>query len=63
MAKIGFTFFAYGILAISALSLVLYFSASVSGHEETGAPLLLLGSFIAVGFLGYMFLKLMMSKR
>lgn len=55
-----FSFWAYGILAIAALSLVLYTSSSLGGHPDVGRPLLSLAGVIVGAFIVYMFLKLIL---
>jgi hypothetical protein len=58
---IKFSFFAYGILAIAALLFVLYFLGQTQQFEvsnEALQPLLILGGFIVVMFVIYMFAKL-----
>jgi hypothetical protein len=55
-----FSFWAYGILAIAALALILYTSASIGGYSNVGAPLLNLAELIVGAFIIYMFLKLIM---
>jgi len=54
-----FSFWAYGILAIAALALVLYTSSSVGGHPDVGGPLLNLAGIIVGAFIVYMFAKLL----
>lgn len=56
---IKFSFFAYGILAICALALVLAFSSSQTGHEGWAQNFYYLAIFIVVLFIFYMFVKLM----
>jgi hypothetical protein len=55
-----FSFWAYGILAIAALALVLYTSSSLGGHPDTGVPLLNLAELIVGAFIVYMFAKLIL---
>lgn len=57
-----FSFWAYGILAIAALSLVLYTSSSLGGRIDIGAPLLNLAGLIVGAFIIYMFVKLLMRR-
>lgn len=59
MMAIKFSFFAYGILAIAALTLFLAFSSVQLGQENWGSNFFLLGSFIVVFFMAYMFLKVL----
>lgn len=56
---IKFSFFAYGILAISALALVLSFSSAATGQNDWANNFFGLGSLIAFAFLAYMFIKLL----
>jgi hypothetical protein len=63
MAKISFSFFAYGILAIAALGMVLYTMTSMVGQASAGEPLLTIAVVIVVTFILYMFAKLVMSHR
>jgi hypothetical protein len=55
-----FSFWAYGILAIAALALVLYTSSSLGGHPDIGGPLLNLAELIVGAFIVYMFVKLVL---
>lgn len=55
-----FSFFAYGILAVAALALFLYFLGNTPQFEmstEATQPLLYIGAFIVVAFVVYMFYK------
>jgi len=63
MAKIGFSFFAYGILAIAALGMVLYTTSSMAGQPNAGEPVLQIAVVIVVAFILYMFAKLILSHR
>ncbi len=54
-----FSFWAYGILAIAALALVLYVAATQAGLKEVGQNLWFLAVFIVVAFIAYMFTKLL----
>jgi len=56
---IKFSFFAYGILAICALSLVLAFSSSQTGYEDWATNFYNLAVLIAVLFIIYMFVKIL----
>ena len=56
---IKFSFFAYGILAICALALVLAFSSSQTGKENWASNFFYLATLIAILFIFYMFLKLL----
>ncbi len=56
---INFSFFAYGILAIAALALVLSFSSVATGQNDWASNFFGLGSLIAFAFLAYMFVKLL----
>jgi hypothetical protein len=56
-----FSFWAYGILAIAALALVLYTSSSLGGHPDIGMPLLNLAGIIVGAFIIYMFAKLILK--
>jgi hypothetical protein len=57
-----FSFWAYGILAIAALALVLYASSSTGGHPDVGGPLLNLAEIIVGVFMIYMFAKLLLKR-
>jgi len=54
---VSFKFWAYGILAIAALAMVLYVSTSLAGRGDVGQPLLWITVFIVVAFVIYMFAK------
>lgn len=56
---VKFSFFAYGILAICALALVLSFSAAQTGIEDWANNFFNLAVLIAAAFLFYMFVKLL----
>jgi hypothetical protein len=56
-----FSFWAYGILAIAALALVLYTSSSMAGYPDIGGPLLSLSELIVGAFIIYMFAKLILK--
>ena len=56
---IKFSFFAYGILAIAALTLLLAFTSVQVGQENWASNFFLLGSFIVVFFMAYMFIKVL----
>lgn len=53
-----FSFWAYGILSIAALSMFLYVVTSVGGYPQVGFPLLGITVFIVIMFVFYMFAKL-----
>jgi VIT1/CCC1 family predicted Fe2+/Mn2+ transporter len=55
---VSFKFWAYGILAIAALAMVLYFSTSLAGRSDIGQPFIWIAGFIVVAFVIYMFAKL-----
>jgi hypothetical protein len=50
-----FKFWAYGILALAALAMVLYVSTCIAGRADIGEPLLGIAAFIVVAFIVYMF--------
>jgi len=54
---VKFSFWAYGILAIAALALVLYAFLGISGFMELAKPLLNIAIFIVIAFIIYMFAK------
>jgi hypothetical protein len=54
-----FSFFAYGILAICALALVLAFSSSQTGNDQWATNFFDLAVLISVLFIAYMFVKMM----
>lgn len=56
---IKFSFFAYGILAIAALTFVLSFTAVQVGQDDWAGSYFWVGTGIAFLFMLYMFLKLM----
>jgi len=56
---VKFSFWAYGILAVAALALVLYFVASQSGLQEVSQNLWFLVVLIIVSWIVYMFVKLL----
>jgi hypothetical protein len=56
---IKFSFFAYGILAIAALALVLAFSSSQVGQSDWAGNFFGLATFIVVLFIVYMFIKML----
>jgi len=58
-----FSFWAYGILAIAALALVLIIPAIQMGQEEWADKFFNLGKAIAFLFIIYMFVKLFASKK
>lgn len=55
-------FFGYGIIALAALAIVLYVITGMQNRFDIANPLLSLASFIAVAFVIYMFLKLILSR-
>jgi hypothetical protein len=55
---VKFSFWAYGILAIAALTLVLYVATSESGLTSVSNNLWDLTVFIVIAFIVYMFIKL-----
>jgi hypothetical protein len=55
-----FSFWAYGILAVAALALVLYTSSGLGGQPDVGGPLLNLAEVIVGAFIVYMFAKLIL---
>lgn len=57
--RVKFSFFAYGILAICALALVLAFSSAQTGQEGWADNFFNLATLIAVLFIFYMFAKLL----
>lgn len=56
---IKFSFFAYGILAIAALALVLSFSSNQVGQGDWAGNFFGLATFIVVLFIFYMFVKML----
>lgn len=60
---VKFSFWAYGILAIAALTLVLYVITSQSGLTEVSTNLWDLVVLIVVAFILYMFIKLFRGRR
>lgn len=56
---VKFSFFAYGILAVCALALVLAFSSAQTGLEDWAGNFFKLATLIAVLFIFYMFVKLL----
>lgn len=57
--KLGFKFFAYGILAVAAFSLFLYFLGQTQQYKiENTEPFLYIAAFIVIAFVIYMFVKL-----
>lgn len=60
--EILFKFFSYGIIALAALALVLYVITGIQNRFDIANPLLNLATFIAVSFIIYMFLKLVLSR-
>jgi hypothetical protein len=56
---IKFSFFAYGILAIAALALLLAFSSSQIGQFDWASNFFNLAVLIVVLFILYMFVKLL----
>lgn len=57
--EIKFAFFAYGILAIGALALVLAFSSSQTGNSQWATNFFYLAVGITLLFFLYMFAKLL----
>jgi hypothetical protein len=60
MRKVGINInlYVYGILAIAAIAMILYFLANQTGRPDIGFPLLTLTYFIVIMFIIYMFVKL-----
>lgn len=56
---VKFSFWAYGILAIAALALILYVFASQTGLQDVSTNLYNLVLLIVVSFILYMFIKLL----
>jgi len=54
-----FNFWAYGILAVAAFALFLYYASEMANRPDVGDPLLSISSFIIIAFIVYMFVKLM----
>jgi len=63
MARVRFSFWAFGILAIAALALVLSTGSSISGYSEVGQQLFNMASYIVGAFILYMFVKLILVRR
>ncbi len=60
---IKFSFFAYGILAIGALAMVLTLTSTQIGEGEWAGNFFSLSVFIVVSFILYMFVKLFSRSR
>jgi hypothetical protein len=60
---VKFSFWAYGILAIAALALILYVFASQIGLQDVSTNLYNLALLIVVAFIFYMFVKLLRGLR
>ena len=60
--KTKFSFWAYGILAIAAFSILMYATSSIAGYPEVGIPLLGMAQLIVLAFVVYMFTKLILKR-
>jgi hypothetical protein len=58
--EILFKFFSHGIIALAALGMFLYTMTAMQNRSDVANPLLNLTTVIVVGFLIYMFLKLIL---
>lgn len=61
MFKVKFSFWAFGILGVAALSMVLAFLLILSGRKDESSIYLLIASTIVMTFIFYMFIKLFMK--
>jgi hypothetical protein len=54
--------FAYSILTVAIIAMILSFLANQTGRPDIGFPFLTLAYFIVIAFIIYMFVKLIMQR-